>query len=251
MTLPAYLQILSDLRARLARGDWQVGDRMPTDEALTQEYGVSRFTVRAAIDVLVADGIVARFRSRGSFVKARAHGAGTWMLTSLDDMVVNGFPTRPIILDAETVPHSADVASALGVEEGRMSLRIRVLRQSDGLPYSYSIIHVPQPLAAQLPADWRSRAASEPFVGIVAEANAMAIGQAIQVAHAVAAPADVAERLEVSPGTPLLLLERTFFAREGAALEHAQIFSRSDRYRQILSLRSGRAPDNTDQERTR
>ena len=57
MELPAYLQILSVLRARLVRGEWRVGDQIPTDEELMQQFGVSRFTVRAALDVLVADSV--------------------------------------------------------------------------------------------------------------------------------------------------------------------------------------------------
>ena len=80
-------------------GDWRVGDQIPTDEELMQQFDVSRFTVRAALDVLVADGVIKRYRRRGTFVVARPHGAGTWMLTSLDDLVLNGFPTRPIVLD--------------------------------------------------------------------------------------------------------------------------------------------------------
>ena len=54
MSFPAYLQILKALRAHLTSGDWRVGDQIPTDEELTQQFGVSRFTVRAALDVLVA-----------------------------------------------------------------------------------------------------------------------------------------------------------------------------------------------------
>lgn len=64
MSFPAYLQILQALRARLTNGDWRVGDQIPTDEELTQQFGVSRFTVRAALDVLVADGVIKRYRRR-------------------------------------------------------------------------------------------------------------------------------------------------------------------------------------------
>jgi GntR family transcriptional regulator len=52
MSLPAYLQILQSLRTRLANGDWRVGDQIPTDEDLMQQFDVSRFTVRAALDAM-------------------------------------------------------------------------------------------------------------------------------------------------------------------------------------------------------
>jgi GntR family transcriptional regulator len=243
MTLPAYLRILQDLRTRLAGGEWRVGDQMPTDEDLMQEFGVSRFTVRAALDVLVADGVIERYRRRGTFVAARPQGAGGWMLTSLDDLVLSGFPTAPIVLDAVHRACEPAVGSALGLEDGADVLHISALREAGGEPYAHSLIDIPGQLAARLPPDWRSRLHAEPFVGLVAQANALAVHRAMQVATALAAPPGIAAVLRVAPGTPLLLLERTFVARDGAALEHSRVYCRPDRYRQIIEFRSPNAKD--------
>lgn len=244
MILPAYLQILQAMRARLASGDWRVGDQIPTDEELMTHFGVSRFTVRAALDVLVADGIIKRYRRRGSFVVARPEGAGTWMLTSLDDLVLTSFPTAPIVLEAIEQECDAQIAGALGLDdtEDTRTLSIRVLRTADGKPYAHSIIHIPRSFARALPADWRDRLDTEPFINLVASANGLSVHKAIQVAQAIAAPPAIAEVLQVAPGAPLLLLERTFLAREGVALEHARIFCRPDRYRQIIEFRSNAVP---------
>jgi GntR family transcriptional regulator len=238
MTLPVYLQILQVLRTRLSNGDWRVGDQIPTDEELVQHFGVSRFTVRAALDVLVADGIIKRYRRRGTFVVAHPQGAGTWMLTSLEDIVLSSFPTPAIVLDVAEVQCEAHVAGALGLDDEARALRIRVLRKADGEPYAHSVIYIPGPLALNLPLDWQERIGAEPFVNLVAGANALSVHKAIQVAQAIAAPAPIATILETDIGAPLLLLERTFLARDGAALEHSQIFCRPDRYRQIIEFRS-------------
>lgn len=238
MFLPAYLRILETLRARIAKGDWRVGVQIPTDEELMQHFGVSRFTVRAALDVLVADGIIKRYRRRGTFVIARPQGAGTWMLTSLEDLVSSGFPTPPIVLDATTVRCAVGIANALGLGDHSSALRIRVLREVDGEPYSYSVVHIPGMLARKLPPNWQAQLRSEPFVGLVAKANARPVHKAIQVAQAIGAPREIARILGTDVRAPLLLLERTFLAREGTALEHAQVFCRPDRYRQIIEFRS-------------
>jgi GntR family transcriptional regulator len=238
MSFPAYLQILQALRTRLANGDWRVGDQIPTDEELTQHFGVSRFTVRAALDVLVADGVIKRYRRRGTFVMARPQGGGTWMLTSLDDLVLSSFPTRPIVLDSVDAKCPAHVAGALGLDDEARALRIRVLRKADDEPYAHSIIHIPTPLARLLPSDWQERLVTEPFVRLVAGANALAVHKAIQVAQALAAPKPIATMLDLAIGAPLLLLERTFLTRDGIPLEHAQVFCRPDRYRQIIEFRS-------------
>src|SRR6266568_2982209 len=110
MTLPAYLRILQDLRAQLA--SCPIGTQLATDEALMREYGVSRFTARAAIDVLVADGIVKRYRGRGTFVVARPQGAGAWMLTSLDDIMLSSFPTVPTVITSGEAQCDARVSGA-------------------------------------------------------------------------------------------------------------------------------------------
>jgi GntR family transcriptional regulator len=247
MLLPAYLRILETLRTRIANGDWRVGEQIPTDEELLQHFGVSRFTVRAALDVLVADGIIKRYRRRGTFVIARPQGAGTWMLTSLEDLVSSGFPTPPIVLNATTVPCPSAIANVLGLDDHGRALRIRVLREVEGDPYSYSLIYIPEALARKLPPDWQAHLRSESFVGLVAKANARPVHRAIQVAQAIAAPGQIARILGTVVRAPLLVLERTFLAREGTALEHAQIFCRPDRYRQIIEFRSNdvRVPEET------
>ncbi len=247
MSFPAYLQILKALRAHLTSGDWRVGDQIPTDEELTQQFGVSRFTVRAALDVLVADGVIKRYRRRGTFVVARPQGAGTWMLTSLDDLVLSGFPTRPMVLDAVEAKCPPHVAGALGLDDEAQALRIRVLRTAEGEPYAHSIIHIPNPLAQHLPPDWQARLATEPFVSLVAGANTLAVHKAIQVAQALAAPKQIAAMLDTAVGAPLLLLERTFLTRDGIALEHAQVFCRPDRYRQIIEFRSATSGTTTEE----
>ena len=95
-------------------------------------------------------------------------------------------PRAPIVLDAieaKCLPHVAD---ALGLANDARALRIRVLRKADGEPYAHSVIHIPRPLSRHMPSDWQQRLATEPFVSLVANANALPVHKAIQVAQAVA-----------------------------------------------------------------
>ncbi|HLI14303.1 MAG TPA: GntR family transcriptional regulator [Alphaproteobacteria bacterium] len=238
MSIPAYLQILQELRTRIVGSVYRIGDRIPTDEALMEEFGVSRFTARAAVDVLVADGIVKRYRGRGTFVIARPNGAGSWMLASLDDIVLSSFPSAPVIVDCANAVCDRRVAAALALDDDAEAFRIRLMRRADSGPYAYSIIHVPLPFAARLPRGWRKKLSSATaLVGMVAEANGLSLYKAIQVAYAKPAAAAEARALELSPGAPLLVLERTFMSRDGLAIEHSQIFCRSDRYKQMIEFR--------------
>lgn len=63
-----YRQLAGILRARIARGDWQPGRAIASETALVQQYGLARSTVRRAVAVLVADGLVFTVPQRGTFV---------------------------------------------------------------------------------------------------------------------------------------------------------------------------------------
>ncbi len=63
-----YQQLAGILAARIARGDWAPGRRMASETDLQQQYGLSRKTVRRAIAVLVADGLVDVVPQRGTYV---------------------------------------------------------------------------------------------------------------------------------------------------------------------------------------
>ena len=65
---PTYRQLAGILAARIRRGDWGPGELMPSESRLTQEYGLSRGTVRRAIALLVEEGLVVVAPQRGTYV---------------------------------------------------------------------------------------------------------------------------------------------------------------------------------------
>ena len=66
---PLYQTIKRDIRHKIERGFWSIGDRVPPEEVLQARYGVSRGTVRRALADLEADGYISRISGRGTFVK--------------------------------------------------------------------------------------------------------------------------------------------------------------------------------------
>lgn len=66
--IPAYHQIASDLIDRVNRGEWKIGDKLPPETLLVEEYDVSRVTMRQALSELEGRGIITRQRGRGSFL---------------------------------------------------------------------------------------------------------------------------------------------------------------------------------------
>ncbi len=66
--IPLYHQVEEELERRIQRGNWKPGDRIPTERALAEHYGVSRITVRRAVLDLVQKGLLYRVPGKGTFV---------------------------------------------------------------------------------------------------------------------------------------------------------------------------------------
>lgn len=67
-TAPLYQQIYDDIKAAIDDGTYQVNARIPSEAELSEEYGVSRITVRRAIEDLCSDGYLTKMQGRGTFV---------------------------------------------------------------------------------------------------------------------------------------------------------------------------------------
>src|SRR3954454_779146 len=65
-----YIQLATLFRRRIEQGAWRTGAQIPTVDDLAAEYGVARATIRQALDLLEADGLIERFRAKGPFVRA-------------------------------------------------------------------------------------------------------------------------------------------------------------------------------------
>ena len=66
-----YIQLASLFRRRIEAGDWAIGQQTPTVDDLTAECGVARATVRKALDMLEDEGLIERYRAKGTFVRQR------------------------------------------------------------------------------------------------------------------------------------------------------------------------------------
>jgi GntR family transcriptional regulator len=69
--IPRYLQLATLFRRRIQAGEWQLGDQIPTVDELCKECGVARATMRQALGLLEAEGLISRFRAKGTFVNER------------------------------------------------------------------------------------------------------------------------------------------------------------------------------------
>lgn len=235
---PAYYRIYQSLRGRISAGIYPVDSQIPTEDRLMDEFGVSRHTIRAAVQHLVTQGLVRRQPGRGTFVQSREAGAAPWAARSLEDMLDRNFGDR---LESHGMrPLRAgsgeEHAARLRLGTNEQVVRFSWVRSSKDGPNASCEVYLAKSRADRLPADWAERMANRRLLHLVEEYCGVKALRVRQVSSATAAVPDVAARLGVAPQSPLLCLERTYFDADGGVVEHSRILGRADRCQQVVEL---------------
>ncbi|MCD8121379.1 MAG: GntR family transcriptional regulator [Clostridiales bacterium] len=134
--VPLYQQLSDEIRRQITDGKLQTGDRLPTEAELSQEFAVSRITVRKAIELLVDDGIVVRRQGIGTFVaQKKVHRVIRNQAVSFTDMsLLSGQEPSAELISVEKIMPDASIASHLHIGEEEQVLKLVRLRKNDGKP---------------------------------------------------------------------------------------------------------------------
>lgn len=223
--VPLYFQVAEQFAAAIQRGELAPGDRLDSELQLADRLGLSRPTVRQAIQHLVDKGLIVRRRGVGTQV-ARGEVRRSVELTSLhDDLLRAGRKPSTSVLELTTVPCPSAVAAALDVAVGSEVWHLRRLRFSDGEPLAV--------MENWLLAD-RVRLTMDGLQAGGLYATLRAAGIRIRGAHqrigARAATAAEAQMLGERRGAPLLTMTRTAYDDQGRFVEHGAHIYRGTRY---------------------
>jgi DNA-binding GntR family transcriptional regulator len=223
--VPLYYQVARQLEQAIESGALPPGSRLDNEIALAEELGLSRPTMRQAIQYLVEKGLLVRKRGVGTHV-ARARVRRPVGLTSLfDDLTRSGQEPTTTVLAHRVEPASGVVAATLEVAEGTPVVALERLRRTRGEPLAILRNHLRADLAP-LDADVL---AQRGLYEVLREAG-VAPATANQSIGARRATAAEAELLEEARGAPLLTMRRTTFDERGVVVEHGDHLYRASRY---------------------
>ena len=222
---------LSDLLAELAVQELGPDAAIPSERELMTTYGVSRATVRKAIERLVADGLLHRIHGKGTFVALPRLESRLHLASFSQDMRRRGLTPSTQSLGIERERPPADVVAALGLGATGDAWRIERVRLADGEPIALEQGWYPE---AELPGLDR-----EDLSGSLYELFSTRYGHTIDAAEQTlwgeTADGAVARRLAAPVHTPLLVFRRISSAA-GTPLEHVVSRYRGDRYQIHMSL---------------
>lgn len=223
--VPLYYQVSSRLERAIREGDILPGARLENEIAIGERLGLSRPTVRRAIQELVDKGLLVRRRGIGTQV-VQGQVTRQVELTSLyEDLRSSHHDPGTRVLESDLRPASGVVAQALGVPVGSDVVHFRRQRSTDGVPVAILENHLPLEFA-----DIRASQLEEQGLYQLLRARGVTIRVANQRIGARGATGDEAALLDIDEGGALLTMDRIAYDSAGRAIEHGHHCYRPDLY---------------------
>jgi GntR family transcriptional regulator len=239
--VPLYGKVEEVLASEIARGDLQPGDQLPTEDQLLGRFGVSRITVRRAIQNLIQRGMVEIRRGHGTYVLAPKVSQELTRLTGfVEDMGVHGRKPSARVLSQRMVAADVTVARQLRVTKGTYVMRIERVRLADSIPMSFDETYLPLDIGKQIV---RNDLRVKPIFTLLEEKYGIALAEAEYALEATAASAHVAEALAIAEGSPIFRIERTSFTGKGQPIDYEILSYRGDLIRFVTRLARRPATD--------
>ncbi|MGW4204732.1 GntR family transcriptional regulator [Streptomyces sp. NPDC004726] len=223
--VPLYFQLSQQLESAIERGVLIPGSLLGNEIELAGRLGLSRPTVRQAIQSLVDKGLLVRRRGVGTQVLHRQVKRPLELSSLYDDLEAAGQRPATVVLRNTVEPATAEVAAALGVAEGGEVQAIERLRYAHGEPMALLVNHLPVGL---LPCDTERLEATGLYR--MMRTAGITLHSARQSVGARAATGAEAGLINEKEGGPVLTMERTTFDDTGRAVEFGSHIYRASRY---------------------
>ena len=232
--VPLYHQLKEILLRDIQSGKLKPDDRLPSEDRVAADYGVSIITVRRTLTDLATAGYIRRERGRGTFVSRVSVEQGPRELTSFaHEMSKRGLRSSSRVLEQKVVACDAEIASQLQIDEGEDIFVLRRLRLADEEPMGIQTAHLPLKMAPGL-ADENFSTAS--LYEILEKKFDLFPSHAREIHSAVAIGDEDAAILGLAEGSPGLAARRLTYLTGGQPLEVVLSIMRADRYQIVLDL---------------
>ena len=227
--LPLYQQLQRALREAIEKRLLDADDALPAERDLAERFGVSRITVRKAIDGLVGEGLLVRQHGSGTFVRPRVEKNFSKLTSFSEDMRARGRKPHSVWLHRAAGTVTPEEALALRLSPGTPVFRFHRIRFADDAPMAIEYATVVASCLGSIDAvDTSLYAALE-------KAGNRPV-RALQRLRAVLLNADQAEKLGARERDAGLLVERLGFLADRRAVEFSQSFYRGDTYDFVAEL---------------
>jgi GntR family transcriptional regulator len=211
--LPLYLQIEAILKSKILTGELKEGDRLPPENELSNQFGVSPLTVRQALSSLVGEGLLDRKPGIGTLIKKNPDEKITLKLSGrMDELLSIGKETETTVLRSEVIQRLDKPTRNLRLNQGDPVFFVEKLRYWKGTPFMVVEEYVPQSFIGALS---KNKKSIRSLYFILTQKKGFVLKEATQTIESSTADQRIASLLQVEMGSPLFYMERIFYSETG------------------------------------
>lgn len=234
--LPLYQRLRDEFIRRIGTGEWMIDAVLPSENELAESLGVAVGTVRKALDVLVAEGVLVRRQGKGTFLRRASFNGSLFRFFRHEDAEGTRRVPESRILRRSLGSADAHLAAALKIGMDAPIIRLDRLRTLEGAVVLVEEIHLPQDRFVEL-ADLPLAEFSALLYPLYERLCGQIVTAATETLTVEPANAALAEHLDVVVGTPLVAIERTALDCTGQPIEWRRSRGRGDRFRYRVDIR--------------
>ena len=232
--VPLYFQIRQALLDQIRSEKLKPGDAVPSEQAISAQFGVSRMTVRQALKSLADLGVIYSRRGKGTFVAGnKLEKSFRQVLSFTEEMTARGSTASSRVLKFRVEPADEKAADALRVSVGEQLNSLRRLRLADSIPMGIEWSRIPLNLCPDLQKTFQPKGSLYQVLG---QRYGIKIAVTDEVAEAGVADAEQARLLQIPRRAPVLLFSRISYIESGKPVEYVISVYRGDRYKIVNRL---------------
>ena len=228
--VPLYYQLAQIINKQIDSGNFKPGQEIWSEDEMTRMYGISKTSVRRAIQELVQKGVIVTQRGKRACVTRPKISRGFPGLTSFsEDMRKRNLVPGAKVLSSKRLPPTPEIRINLQLDENAKVFQIKRLMLANDEPIGLHIVNLPETV-------WESMGIEADYLNnrslyqTLYDKGGFVIEEANETIEVGAADKEASKFLAIEIGFPILLMNRLVFTIEGLPIEHAINIYRSDRY---------------------
>lgn len=224
--VPAYIRIHDALKKEIDEGVWEIGQRLPSERDLADDYEVSRMTLRQAITLLVEEGILERRVGSGTYVASHRVQEKMRGTTSFTEIVRSqGKTPSSQVVSYQRKPANETEIQQLQLKPSDYVVRMERVRYADNVPLVFEVASIPEKLIRE----FKREDITEHFFQTLTD-NGYEIGKSQQTIYAKNASERVANYLKVPKNHAVLALTQVSYFTDGRPFEYVHSQYVGDRF---------------------
>ncbi len=227
--IPLYSRVSSIIQNKILSGQYEPGDKLPTEDELVEYFEVSKITIRNALSLLENDGLIFRTRGKGTFVVPVIKEAKQYIHTSLNKMslAMERGDTKPLEIKKIKVKDSRipkDIRAFFGISNNDIIGRVRRMSNIKGILYFFENF-MPPDIAQQLSKKELSKEKS--ILKLLKKKIGLKVTKGEMFLQAVPAEPDVSKTLQCQSFDPLIHIQTYFWSEPEKPFGIANTYFRS------------------------